>query len=204
MQPLTPAQNELFEWLVQYIRDNQHPPSIRQMMKAMELRSPAPVQSRLKHLQKKGYIDWTEGKARTIRILAGSEEGIPIRGAIAAGTLVEPFVDDVEYLDLAGLVIHPSYFALRVTGDSMIDEHITEGDVVIMRPIPEPDRLKNGTIVAARVDGEGTTLKRFFRDADNVTLQPANAKYEPIKAAATEVDLQGALVGVWRGFEASR
>jgi repressor LexA len=156
MQPLTPAQNELFEWLVQYIRENQHPPSIRQMMKAMELRSPAPVQSRLKHLQKKGYIDWTEGKARTIRILAGAEEGIPIKGAIAAGTLVEPFADDLEYLDLAGLVLQPSYFALRVTGDSMIEDHITEGDVVIMRPIPEPDRLKNGTIVAARVEGHGT------------------------------------------------
>ena len=68
MEKLTGPQQELFDWLVEYIGDHQHAPSIRQMMRAMNLRSPAPVQSRLKHLQKKAYIDWDEGQARTIRI----------------------------------------------------------------------------------------------------------------------------------------
>ena len=82
MELLTSAQQELYDWLVQYINENQHAPSIRQMMIAMNLRSPAPVQSRLEHLRNKGYIAWTEGKARTIRILNSEPKGIPIIGTI--------------------------------------------------------------------------------------------------------------------------
>lgn len=69
-----------------------------------------------------------------------------------------------------------------------------------MRPVSEPDQLKNGTIVAARVDGYGTTLKRFYRRGDHVTLKPANPKYKPIEVAAMQVQVQGALIGVWRGY----
>lgn len=204
MQPLTEAQQELFDWLVVYIRENQHPPSIRQMMQAMQLKSPAPVQSRLKHLQKKGYIDWEEGRARTIRILHGISQGIPIRGAITAGELVDPFsdVDGWEHFDLPGMLLLPGLFALKVTGDSMIDAMIAPGDVAIMKPVTEPDRIKNGTIVAAMVEGHGTTLKEFHRQADHVTLRPANPKYKPIEASAEAVQVQGALVGVWRGYDA--
>lgn len=200
MQPLTEAQQELFDWLVTYIRENQHPPSIRQMMKAMALRSPAPVQSRLKHLQKKAYIDWTEGRARTIRILKPGVQGVPIVGAITAGLLVEPFTDDVERLDLSSLLLQPEYFALRVSGDSMIEAHIMSGDIAIMRPEEEPGRLKNGTIVAARVEGHGTTLKEYQRKGETITLMPANPKYDPIKAPADQVAIQGVLIGVWRGI----
>lgn len=69
-----------------------------------------------------------------------------------------------------------------------------------MRPVPEPDQLKNGTIVAARVDGYGNTLKRFYRSGDRITLKPANPKYNPIEVAAIQVEVQGSLVGVWRGY----
>jgi repressor LexA len=201
MDALTPAQQELYDWLVDYIRTSQHAPSIRQMMRAMKLRSPAPVQSRLEHLRNKGYIDWTEGKARTIRILGPASKGIPVFGAIAAGGLVEPFTDTVEHLDLSGLFYQTGNFALRVTGDSMIEDLITEGDVVIMRPVPDPEQLKNGRIVAARVEGKGTTLKRYYRQGELVTLKPANAKYLPIEAMANRVEVQGVLVGVWRNFD---
>lgn len=201
MDALTPAQQELYDWLVDYIRTSQHAPSIRQMMRAMNLRSPAPVQSRLEHLRAKGYIDWTEGKARTIRILGPASKGIPVLGAIAAGGLVEPFTDTVEHLDLVGLFHQTGNFALRVTGDSMIEDLITEGDVVIMRPVPDPEQLKNGRIVAARVEGKGTTLKRYYRQGELITLKPANSKYLPIEAMANKVEVQGVLVGVWRGFE---
>ena len=200
MDALTPAQQELYDWLVDYIRTSQHAPSIRQMMRAMKLRSPAPVQSRLEHLRNKGYIDWTEGKARTIRILGPAAKGIPVLGAIAAGGLVEPFTDTLEHLDLSGLFYQTDNFALRVTGDSMIEDLITEGDVVIMRPVPDPEQLKNGRIVAARVEGKGTTLKRYYRQGELVTLKPANSKYLPIEAMANRVEVQGVLVGVWRGF----
>ncbi len=201
MESLTEAQQQLYDWLADYIRTSQHAPSIRQMMRAMNLRSPAPVQSRLEHLRAKGYIDWTEGKARTIRILGSTPAGVPVLGAIAAGGLVEPFTDTVEQLDLSPVFRQPGNFALRVIGDSMIEDMIAEGDVVIMRPVPDPEELKNGLIVAARVEGHGTTLKRFYRKGERVTLKPANAKYRPIEVTAKSVQVQGVLVGVWRGYD---
>ena len=201
MESLTAAQQELYDWLADYIQQHQHSPSIRQMMQAMNLKSPAPVQSRLEHLRTKGYIEWTEGKARTIRVLQPQvKQGIPVLGAIAAGGLVEPFTEAVEQLDFTSLFLPPKTFALRVIGDSMIEDLITEGDVVIMRPVPDPELVKNGTIVAARVDGHGTTLKRFYRRGDRVTLKPANTKYKPIEVTARQVQVQGTLIGVWRGY----
>lgn len=200
MESLTEAQEQLYKWLAEYIRQSQHSPSIRQMMEAMKLKSPAPIQSRLEHLRTKGYIEWTEGKARTIRILQPLRRGVPVLGAIAAGGLLEPFTDSVEQIDFSSLFLPSQTFALRVMGDSMIEDYITEGDVVIMRPVAEPDQLKNGTIVAAMVDGHGTTLKRFYRLGDRVTLKPANSKYQPIEVSARNVQLQGALIGVWRDY----
>lgn len=200
METLTPAQQELYDWLIEYIRENQYPPSIRQMMKAMELKSPAPVQSRLEHLRTKGYIEWTEGKARTIRATSEVSRGVPIRGMIAAGSLVDAFPDaDVEYLDLAGMSLKPTYFALRVRGDSMVDAMIDSGDIVILKPVADPKALKNGTIVAARVQDQ-TTLKYFHRRGSKVTLKPANKNYDPIEVPASQVDVQGALAHVWRDY----
>ena len=201
MEALTEAQQQLYDWLIEYIQTSQHAPSIRQMMRAMNLRSPAPVQSRLEHLRTKGYIDWTEGKARTIRILGNSATGVPVLGSIAAGGLVEPFTDSIEQLDILPIFRQAGNFALRVIGDSMIEDLIAEGDVVIMQPVPNPEQLKNGLIVAARVEGHGTTLKRFYRQGQQVTLKPANPKYIPIEVQATNVQVQGVLVGVWRGYD---
>ncbi|MBU7586917.1 MAG: repressor LexA [Nostoc sp. TH1S01] len=200
MERLTEAQQELYEWLAEYIRMHQHSPSIRQMMQAMNLKSPAPIQSRLEHLRNKGYIEWTEGKARTIRILHPIKQGVPILGNIAAGGLIEPFTEAVDYLDFSNISLPPQTYALRVTGDSMIEDLIADGDLVFLLPVPEPDQLKNGTIVAARVEGYGSTLKRFYRNGDRVTLQPANQKYNPIEVSAMQVQVQGSLVGVWRGY----
>jgi repressor LexA len=198
---LTEVQQQLYDWLVDYIKQNQHSPSIRQMMRAMGLKSPAPIQSRLEHLRAKGYIDWTEGRARTIRIL--KSQGIPILGAIAAGSVVESFTDTVEQLDFASSFLQPGDYALRVRGDSMIGALIDSGDVVIMRPVQDPKALKNGTIVAARINGDGATLKYYHRKGNQVTLKPANSNYPTIESPATEVDVQGVLVGVWRGYSSS-
>ena len=197
---LTAAQKELYEWLVEYVNTTKHAPSIRQMMRAMNLKSPAPIQSRLERLRAKGYIDWSEGKARTIRIVHPESEGIRVLGAIAAGGLVEPFTDVQEKLDLSGLLNQPNYFALRVIGDSMIEDLIAEGDMVVMRSVSPSESLKNGEIVAARVSGYGTTLKRFYRDQDVVSLKPSNPQYSPIEVNADAVEVQGILVGVWRGY----
>lgn len=199
MQPLTTVQQELYDWLVDYIKANQHSPSIRQMMRAMGLRSPAPIQSRLEHLREKGYIDWTEGRARTIRVLQA--QGVPVLGAIAAGSVVESFTDAVEHIDFSNTFIRPGDFALQVRGDSMIDALIDQGDVVIMRPVRDQKAIKDGKIVAARVDGEGTTLKYYHRTGNVVSLKPANPRYDAMEFSAAEVDVQGELIAVWRGYK---
>ncbi len=198
MESLTPAQKQLYDWLIEYIRTTQHAPSIRQMMKAMNLRSPAPVQSRLERLRNKGYIDWIDGKARTIKILHQPDKGLLIEGEIAAGGLVEPFSDEKTRLDLSDLFSQPDCYVLRVVGDSMIEDLINEGDHVIMRSLSATEKVKNGDIVAARVSGHGTTLKRFYQEQEKVTLKPSNHNYKPIKVEADNVEIQGILIGVWR------
>ena len=108
-EPLTTAQQELYDWLSDYIGSHRHSPSIRQMMQAMGLRSPAPVQSRLRHLQQKGWLTWQEGQARTLQLLGdvAASVGIPVLGAVAAGGLVETFDDVQDHLDLASSSRNP-------------------------------------------------------------------------------------------------
>lgn len=200
MESLTTAQQELYDWLVGYIRENRHSPSIRQMMRAMKLKSPAPVQSRLEHLRTKNYISWTEGKARTIRILQ-EPFGLPILGAITAGSMVEVFTDTEDHtedrFDPTSLSFQNGDFALKVNGDSMIEALIDTGDIVIMRKVLEPSRIRNGTIVAARVEST-TTLKYYHLEKDRVILKPANPNYDPMEYAAEDVHIDGRLVAVWR------
>ena len=195
---LTDAQNELYGWIKDYMKNFQHSPSIRQMMKAMGLKSPAPIQSRLKHLQDKGYISWQEGKARTLQIVDEIIEGIPIMGSIAAGGLIETFDDVHENLDVSDVFKSKNIFALRVNGDSMIDACIADGDMVLIEPLNDLYSLKNGTIVSALVPGLGTTLKYFFKRNGKVFLEAANPNYEPIILDHDQLVIQGKLLAVWR------
>ena len=197
-EALTTAQQELYDWLVDFIGDHHHSPSIRQMMQAMGLRSPAPIQSRLRHLQQKGWIKWQEGQARTLQLIEESISGVPVLGAIAAGGLVETFDDVQETLDLNSVLQLKGLFALTINGDSMIDSFIADGDMVLMEPVDEPARLRNGTIVSAMVPGLGTTLKHFFRNGSLVRLEAANTSYDPIEIDAEQVHIQGKLAAVWR------
>ena len=195
---LTEAQNELYIWIKNYMKDFQHSPSIRQMMEAMSLKSPAPIQSRLKHLQKKGYISWQEGKARTLKIIDEVVAGVPIMGTVAAGGLIETFADVNENLDISEITKKKNVFALTVNGDSMIDACIAHGDMVLMEPINDSYSLKNGEIVSALVPGLGTTLKYFFKRGSKIFLEAANPSYEPIELNFDEVIVQGKLLAVWR------
>ena len=195
---LTQAQNELYGWIKNYMRDFQHSPSIRQMMEAMGLKSPAPIQSRLKHLQEKGYISWQEGKARTLQIVDEIFEGIPIMGSIAAGGLIEAYSDVSETLDITDICNKKNVFALTVNGDSMIDACIAHGDMVLMEPVKDMSSVRNGTIVSALVPGLGTTLKYFFRTGNEIKLEAANNNYDPIVVSSERIILQGKLLAVWR------
>ena len=195
---LTEAQNELYGWIKDYMKNFKHSPSIRQMMQAMGLKSPAPIQSRLKHLQEKGYISWQEGKARTMQIVDEIVEGVPIMGSVAAGGLIETFTDVNDNLDISGVLKKKNIFALTVNGDSMIDACIADGDMVLMEPINEAHSVRNGSIVSAMVPGLGTTLKYFFKRSGKIFLEAANPAYEPIELEFDQVVLQGRLLAVWR------
>ena len=195
---LTQAQNELYGWIKEYMKNFQHSPSIRQMMQAMGLKSPAPIQSRLKHLQEKGYISWQEGKARTLQIVEEIIEGVPIMGSVAAGGLIESFSDVQENLDIADVFKKKDIFALNVNGDSMIDAQIAHGDMVLMEPVKDKYMIRNGDIVSAMVPGLGTTLKYFIKKKNKIYLEAANPKYEAIILDFEQVIIQGKLLAVWR------
>ncbi len=195
---LTQAQSELFEWIKKYMKQFKHSPSIRQMMQAMNLKSPAPIQSRLKHLQDKGYISWQEGRARTLQLIDDMSNNIPVLGAVAAGGLIESFSDVDESLDMSEVLQKEGVFALTVNGDSMVDAFIADGDMVLMEPVKEIYYLRNGTIVSAMVPGSGTTLKYFYKKNNKVVLEAANPNYEPITLDMDQVSIQGKLLAVWR------
>ena len=195
---LTEAQSELYGWIKNYIKEFQHSPSIRQMMHGMGLKSPAPIQSRLKHLQEKGYISWQEGKARTMQLIDEIVEGVPILGSVAAGGLIETYSDVNENLDLSDIFKKKNVFALTVNGDSMIDACIADGDMVLMESVRDASYLRNGDIVSAMVPGLGTTLKYFVKKGQKISLEAANPNYEPIVLNFHEVSIQGKLVAVWR------
>ncbi len=197
-ESLTPAQQELYEWLSDYISTKHHSPSIRQMMQGMGLRSPAPIQSRLRHLQEKGWIKWQEGQARTLQLIGDSFSGVPVLGAIAAGGLVETFDDVQETLDLTSVLKTRGIFALTVNGDSMVDSCIADGDIVLMEPVSDCSGLRNGTVVSALVPGSGTTLKHFYRKGSKVILEAANPAYDPIEIDSEFLEVQGKLLAVWR------
>ena len=195
---LTDAQNELYAWIKDYVKNFQHSPSIRQMMQAMGLKSPAPIQSRLKHLQEKGYISWQEGKARTMQIVDELIEGVPIMGSVAAGGLIETYNDVQENLDISDVLKKKDIFALTVNGDSMIDACIADGDMVLMEPVKDSYSIKNGTIISAMVPGLGTTLKYFIKRGNQIFLEAANPSYEPIIVDKEQISIQGKLLAVWR------
>lgn len=197
-EALSDAQNELLEWIKDYVKNFNHSPSIRQMMTAMGLKSPAPIQSRLKHLQEKGYISWQEGKARTLQLISKVSEGIPVLGSVAAGGLIESYAGFDEQLDVSEVLNKKDVFALTVNGDSMIDAYIADGDMVLMEPLKDAYSLRNGTIVSAMVPGLGTTLKYFYKRGEKIFLEAANPAYEPIELNLDEVVFQGKLLAVWR------
>ena len=192
---LTDAQNEFMAGLRTIQKNFRHSPSIRQMMQAMGLKSPAPIQSRLKHLQEKGYISWQEGKARTLQIV--DEMFGVLMGSVAAG-LIETYSDIHENLDMSDVLQTKGLFALTVNGDSMIDAFIAHGDMVLMEPVQSYHSLRNGVIVSAMVPGLGTTLKYFYKKENQIILEAANAAYEPIKLNFDQVLIQGKLLAVWR------
>lgn len=208
MDDLTPRQRELFQWIRDFIAEHHFAPTLREQAEGIKVKSPAPVQSLLGALRERGYVDWKKGKARSIQILKNFDIGVPILGAIGASPLLETYAEaevqhiPIEVFTLLGYTRQEAskLFAVKVRGDSMIDAAIAPGDLVILKPPTDPNAIKDGTIVAARV-GSQMTLKHYHRiDDEHIQLRPANPRYEPIDVLASELDIQGVYVSLMRGF----
>jgi repressor LexA len=194
----TSKQTEVFEFIMQHVRENGYAPSIREICTALGLRSTSTVHYHLTALAKRGLIQWEGGKNRAIKVLVDNEEprspGLPILGRIAAGRPIEAISEGAEYLNFEDTFNEPKLYVLKVRGESMIEDHIQDGDFVIIK---EQTQAKDGEIVVAMLDDGEVTLKRFYREpGGKFRLQPANSSMEPI--FVDRVQIQGKVVGLLR------
>jgi repressor LexA len=194
---LTPRQKEILDFIRMKIESRGFPPSIREICDAFHFKSPNAVTGHLKALEKKKVINRMEHKsARAIEVpdIRVGRVAFPLLGLVSAGTGIEaiPQNDQVDLGDLFGGTDH---FALRVRGTSMIEDHIADGDIVIIKKQQEAN---NGERVVAMVDHE-VTLKRFFRRRDAIYLEPSNSTMKPIVVTPErDISIVGLLVGVIR------
>ena len=199
---LTNRQQEIFDFIKRYSSRHGYPPTVRDIGKAVGLASSSTVHAHLANLEKIGLLRRDPSKPRAIELLDKAVEGVknvvrpgglPLVGQVAAGQPVLAEENIEEYVDVPLLAGgEDGEYLLRVRGDSMKDAGILEGDHVVVRP---QSSAKDGQIVVALV-GEEATIKRFFKEADHVRLQPENAAMEPIRSR--EVRVLGRVVGVMR------
>ncbi len=193
---LTDRQREIYDFIRDKIETRGYGPTVREIGQAFRIMSPNGVMCHLNALVKKGLIVREGRSARAIRLVGHRPPGaeLPLLGRVAAGpTLSAEQVD--ERLNFSELFCGRDHFALKVEGRSMIEDHIDDGDYVVIRKQPE---VENGERVVARVNG-GVTLKRFYRDKDKVRLEPANGTMKPIVVEPEDqAEIIGVLVGVLR------
>jgi repressor LexA len=193
---LTDRQRDIYEFIREKIESRGFGPTVREIGEHFDIMSPNGVMCHLKALVKKGLILRTENRARAIQLVDHRPPSptLPLLGTVAAGSPTEA-VAETERLDFAELFGDPNYFALKVRGQSMIDNLIDDGDYVVIRKQQE---ATNGERVVARIDNE-VTLKRFYKEKNRIRLEPQNKSMEPIiVSAGKDVQILGVLVGVIR------
>jgi repressor LexA len=199
---ITKRQNEILDFIRDKIENRGFPPSIREIGEAFEIASPNGVMCHLKALQKKGFIERNKGvkdqksaaRAITIPGLRVGSTSFPMYGLVSAGPGVEA-IQQEERFDLAAMFTGKDHYALQVRGQSMIEDHIDEGDIVILK---KQETAENGERVVAMIDGSAT-LKKFYRRKDRVVLEPANSNMAPIVVdPERDVKILGILIGVVR------
>ena len=201
MQQLTPRQQQVLDIVTSYIERNGTPPSLREIAGELGVNGTLGIMKHLKALEMKGFLSRREGSSRGIVLPqpASQATSLPIVGVVRAGQ-PQPPVEDIEgffSIDQTQAKSGGTFF-LRVTGDSMIDAHIQEGDLALVRP---QDTAENGDIVVAMINGEAM-LKRFFREKRNIRLQPENQNMEPIilRPDKDDVSIIGKVTGLYRRF----
>jgi len=193
---LTERQREIYDFIRDKIESRGFGPTVREIGEAFDIMSPNGVMCHLKALVKKGLIKRTENRARAIQLVGHkpASTSLPLLGQVAAGSPTQAVAQD-ERLDFKELFGDPHYYALKVRGQSMIDNHIDDGDYVVIR---KQSDATNGERVVAMIDDE-VTLKRFFREKNRIRLEPANKSMAPIIVNANDkIEILGVLVGVVR------
>jgi repressor LexA len=193
---LTPRQKQIYDFIRKKIQSRGYGPTVREIGEAFEIKSPNGVMCHLKALVKKGLIDRQEKSARAIQLvdyrIPGT--GLPFLGQVAAGRPTEAVEND-DRIEFGELFDGPDHYVLRVTGQSMIEDHIENGDYVIIK---KQSTAANGERVVAMINNE-VTLKRFYQQGDHVRLEPANGTMAPIIVPRSEMpQIVGVLIGVVR------
>ncbi len=202
---MTKQDQQRAERILEYIRetvaDHGYPPTVREIAEAVGLASTSAVHHHLTKLEKDGRLQKQATRSRALTLpdsLVGRVVRAPIVGEIAAGSPIYAYPDRSETLgvpaELAGR--GRSTYVLRVRGKSMIDDHIDDGDYVVVQ---EQNTARDGDIVVALLEDSTATLKRFYRERDRIRLQPANGEMQPIYAR--DVQIQGKVIGVIRRFD---
>jgi repressor LexA len=207
---LTKRQKQVLDFIAGFVNEHGYCPSFEEIAKGLDLASLATVHKHISVLESKSYLKRGFNQSRSLELTPKyvpeprrprpAPLEIPLLGPIAAGAPVES-VEQNGVLNLADFAGNPNTFALEVRGNSMIDDHICDGDMILLESMDGKD-WHNGDIVVALIGGAENTLKRIYREpGDMIRLQPANAMLKPIVVHAAEVKIQGRLLAVLRKYK---
>jgi repressor LexA len=205
MPNLTRRQQEIYEYLQEHLPQLPHPPTLDELCDALGLKSRGSLHKQIQALIEAGLLEPMNNLRRGIRltqsnngIAANDQDELPLYGAIAAGQPIEAIANPDTIQVPPILRTHNACYALNVKGDSMIEEGILDGDWVV---IEQCDQARNGEIVVALVDEGEATLKRLEKRGEEVVLHPANSEMNPMHYHASQVRIQGVLVGQMRSYQ---
>lgn len=203
MVELTKRQNDILTYIKEYMVKHGYPPTIREIGKALDISSPATIHAHLQNLEKKGVIRKGGSKNRALELLVKNEfdtrndliVDVPLLGKITAGNPIEAIEHPDEYFSLPSYLIpkNKEVFTLNVSGCSMINAGILDGDIVV---VEKANTARNGEIVVAMTDENEVTLKTFYKEKDHFRLQPENDTMEPI--ILQNVTILGKAIGLYR------
>ena len=198
---LTRRQREIFDFVTGFVEEQGYSPSLEEIGAHFGLRSVVTVHKHVQHLVEKGLLRKAWNRSRSVEPVDAVEEGaaeLPLLGVVAAGSPIEA-IEDNEWVGIPpDMVGRPGErFVLRVRGESMIEDMIADGDLVVVESCSE---ARDGETVVALVGGSDATLKRFYRRGERVRLVPANSTMEAIEVSAAEVEIRGVLRGLLRSY----
>jgi len=202
---ITRRQRQVYDFIYDFTQTQGYSPSYEEIGEGLGLSSLATVHKHISNLEEKGLLKRDYNRSRSIDLLPLKPRSkpampagvsLPLVGRIAAGKPIEQ-VENPETISLADFTRSKDVFVLEVTGESMQDEHIVDGDYVL---VEKTQTARNGEIVVALVNGSDTTLKRLYKEGETIRLQPSNAAMQPIMVPAEAVQIQGRVIGVLRKY----